>query len=237
MEQQQIEERTIDLREIFLVIRKRIIWLIAAALICGAGAGIYSFYIAEPVYSSTSKLYILTQSTSITSFADIQLGSSLALDYLELIKSRPVVETVIGDLDLELSYEDLLKQLTVKNPTSTRIIEITINDTDAYMAKNIANAFSKVAQRKISEIMKTDEPSVVENAVLAEKPISPQKGRTILIGLLIGLILAAVVVIARYLTDDTFKNPGDVERYLGLNTIAVIPIDETVEKKKFRRRK
>ena len=114
------DEIEIDLREIFLVLKKRFLVILLTAVIFAAAAGAYSFYVAEPVYEATSKLYITSQSTSITSLADIQVGSSLALDYLELMKSRPVVEEVIDDLGLKMKYEDLLKMMSVTNPADTR---------------------------------------------------------------------------------------------------------------------
>lgn len=231
-EQHYSDEMEIDLKEIFLVLRAKLVVIVVTALIGAIAAGIFSFFIVEPMYSSTSKVYILTQSTSITSLADIQLGSSLTSDYMELIKSRPVVEKVIKNLDLDMSYDQLLDELTVETPADTRILKITIKDHDPRMAMVIADEFASVSRKQISEIMKTDEPSIVEKAHLAAQPISPNKKMNILIGFLLGAFLSMMVVIVLHLMDDTIKTQDDVEKYLKLNTLAVIPLKDGEEKQR-----
>jgi capsular polysaccharide biosynthesis protein len=191
--------------------------------------------VLHPKYESTSKIYILTQSTSITSIADIQLGTSLTTDYLELIKSRPVVELVIKNLKLDATYDDMLEELVVTNPPDTRILNITVTDTNPYMAKIIANDFATVARKQISEIMKTEEPTVVEEAVVAEKPSSPNKLMNTLIGFFLGALLCIFVVILRDILDDTIKSPEDVEAYLELNTLASVPLKAGATKQKRKR--
>ena len=52
-------EVEIDLLEILQVLKKRILIIILTALIFAAGSGIYSFFIADPVYQATSRLYRL----------------------------------------------------------------------------------------------------------------------------------------------------------------------------------
>lgn len=229
-EQHYSDEMEIDLKEIFLILRSKILVIIAAALIGAIIAGIFSFFVVEPMYASTSKVYILTQSTSITSLADIQLGSSLTSDYMELIKSRPVVEKVIKNLDLDVEYEQLLGELTVETPADTRILKITIKDHDPRMAMVIADEFASVSRKQISEIMKTDEPSIVETAHLAEHPVSPNKKMNVLIGFLLGAFLSMLAIVVLYLMDDTVKTQDDVEKYLKLNTLAIIPLKEGEEK-------
>lgn len=231
------DEMEIDLLEIFYILKKRVLVILLTAVIFAAASGIYSFFIADPVYESTSRLYILTQSTSITSLADIQMGSSLAQDYLELIKSRPVVEDVIDNLNLDLEYEQMVGKVTVTNPADTRILNISVQDTDAATATRAANEFSKVAKKQISNIMKTDEPSVVEVATTPDAPIKPEKAKNVLIGFLLGAILSAIVIIAMYLLNDSIKSQDDIERYLGINMLAAVPMDGKKKEKHHKSKK
>lgn len=231
------EEIEIDLREIFHVLKKKILIIILSAVLFAAGSAVYSFFLADPVYESTSRLYILTQSTSITSLADIQMGSSLALDYLELIQSRPVVEDVIENLNLDEDYEELLAKITVENPADTRILNISVQDTGARRATQIANELSEVAKKRISDIMQTDEPSVVEVAHRPDAPVKPEKAKNIMIAFLLGAILSAGVIVVMYVFNDKIRTTEDIERYLGLNTLAVVPYEGKSKKKKKTKRK
>lgn len=233
----------IDLLELAKELRKKIVLIIVCAILGGAVMGVYSFFIATPIYQSTSKLYILSKTTSITSLADIQVGSSLASDYVELIKSRPVVLTVIKDMDLDMSYDAMVNNLIVENVSDTRLVKITVSDTDPERAKLIANKFAKVAKVQISNIMRTDEPTIAEAAVVKRTPVSPDKRKNILMGILIGIVLSCGYVTIRFLMDDTIKDPDDITKYLELDNLAIIPFEDgkkpgsTKKHKKHRNRK
>ena len=233
----------IDLLELAKELRKKIVLIIVCAILGGAVMGVYSFFIATPIYQSTSKLYILSKTTSITSLADIQVGSSLASDYVELIKSRPVVLTVIKDMDLDMSYDAMVNNLIVENVSDTRLVKITVSDTDPERAKLIANNFAKVAKVQISNIMRTDEPTIAEAAVVKRTPVSPNKRKNILMGILIGIVLSCGYVTIRFLMDDTIKDPDDIAKYLELDNLAIVPFedgkkpDSTKKHKKHRNRK
>ena len=233
----------IDLLELAKELRKKIVLIIVCAILGGAVMGVYSFFIATPIYQSTSKLYILSKTTSITSLADIQVGSSLASDYVELIKSRPVVLTVIKDMDLDTSYDAMVNNLIVENVSDTRLVKITVSDTDPERAKLIANNFAKVAKVQISNIMRTDEPTIAEAAVVKRTPVSPNKRKNILMGILIGIVLSCGYVTIRFLMDDTIKDPDDITKYLELDNLAIVPFEDgkkpgsTKKHKKHRNRK
>lgn len=224
---QHAEEYEIDLLEIFYALKKKIVVIILAGLIGGGLAAAYCFLLAKPVYESTAKLYILSQSTSITSLADIQMSSSLAKDYEEMIYSRPVVMQVKNNLHLDYKYEDLKDMLEVENPTDTRCLNISCKSNDKEEARDMANEFAKVSKRQIAQIMDTDEPTLFEKAVVNKDPVKPQKIKLIIIGAILGLLIACVIVVIRYMLNDSIKTEDDIERYLGLNNLASIPNEKT----------
>lgn len=220
-------EIEIDLIELIYVLRKNIVVIIIAALIGTGLFGAYSFLIAKPVYESTAKLYILSQSTSLTSFADIQISNSLAKDYEEMIFSRPVVMQVAKNLNLDYEYEELKEMVSIENPIDTRCLNITCQSTDVQEAADIANEFATVAKRQISDIMDTDEPSLYEGAIAETEPIKPEKLKNMIIGFLLGFIIACAIIIIRYLLNDSIKSEEDIEKFLGLNTLAAIPNEKS----------
>ena len=221
------EEIEIDLLELLYVLRKNIVAIILASLIGTAVFGAYSFLIAKPVYESTSKLYIMSQSTSITSLADIQVSSSLAKDYEEMIFSRPVVMQVAQNLNLDYKYEELRDMVSIENPADTRCLNITCQSNDMQEASDLANEFATVAKRQISDIMDTDEPALYENAIVNEDPVKPEKLKNMIIGFLLGFIIACGVIIVRYMLNDSLKSEEDIEKFLGLNTLASIPNEKS----------
>lgn len=228
----------IDLKEIVLLLARHIISIAAVTAAGGLAAGLISIYCLTPMYTSTSQIYILTNQGTVVSLSDLQMGSSLANDYEELIRSRPVVEEVAERLKLDMKYEELLSYLSVANKDNTRIIRITVTYQDPVMAKELADTFAEVSQKRISEIMDLDEPNIVENAVAAEHQSSPNNRRNAIIGAILGMAAAAGIIILRYYLDDTIKTADDVEKYLGLNTLAAVPAEggtDNSEKKQKRR--
>lgn len=219
----QNEEIEIDLRELFFVLWRKVFLIIAATIIGALVFGIVSYYFITPQYKSTSKIYIVnTTGESILSLTDLQIGSSLTEDYTILIESRPVVEKVISNLKLDMDYEEMLGILSVSYESGTRVINIAITHPDATIAKEIANEFAVITQKQIPDIMKTPEPSIVEEAVIGGK-VGPNNIKNAIIGAMLGLVLSAGIILVLHFMDDTIKSADDIERYLGLNTLAAIP--------------
>ncbi len=228
----QNDEIEIDLLEILYVIKSKILIVLASMLVAGLLTGLYSVCLAEPVYESTARMYILTKTTSLTSLADIQMGTSLTQDYKELITSRTVVEQVIHDLDLSLTYGQMVERINVENPSNTRIIKITVQDNVAEDAKTMVDQLMEVSREKISSIMATEAPSVIEYGNLPISPVSPNVLKNIIIGLALGAFVAMAVIVILFMMDDTVKTADDVEKYLGLNTLTSIPLREGEQKHK-----
>ena len=132
-------EIQIDLLELLEALRRRI-WLIILALVLGAGAGVlYTKVLMTPVYTSTAMVYVLSKETTLTSLADLQIGSQLTNDYRVVVTSRPVLEEVIDNLQLETDYVGLRGQLSLENPADTRILSISATDSDPQRAKAIVS--------------------------------------------------------------------------------------------------
>lgn len=228
------ENDEIDLLEVFFFLKKRWTIILAAGMIMAVLAGLFTRFLMVPVYSSTSKLYILSTSTSLTSLTDIQIGTSLTKDFVQLVQSKPVADKVIANLNLDTNYQELLKHMTFTNPSDTRILVITCQDNNPILAKQIADEFAEVSRIHISEIMKTEAPTIAEYGTVAEFPVSPSMKKNVAVGGLAGIVIACGIFIVLFLMDDTVKTAEDIEKYLGLNTLTAIPlkVDEQKSGKK-----
>ena len=217
------EEIEIDLRAILLEWRKRW-WMIAAALVAGAlAAGLFSRVILSPVYESTSMMYVLSKETTLSSLADLQMGTQLTQDYKVLVTSRPVLEDVIEGLELNTTYKDLKKKITIDNPADTRILSISVIDPDPQMAKAIADKIAATASDYVGDIMEMVPPKLIEDGEVPLLKTSPSNTKNALIGGLVGALLVCGVVTARVVLNDTVRTEEDVTRYLGLTVLASVP--------------
>ncbi len=226
------EDDEIDFAELFFVLKKNIIAIALCAIIGAAAAFAYTINFMTPIYTSSSMIYIFSKTTSITTAADLQIGSQLTVDFEILGTSRPVLEKVIMNLGLDATYEDLLHIVEIENPKDSRIIRITVENADAQLASDIANEIADVLADRVAQVIDTDKPSSVEDAVPAELPSSPSKKKNTALGFMAGLFLAAGFVLVRYYSDNTIKDEDDVKKYLGLGTFASFPLEASIAKDK-----
>ena len=219
------QEDTIDLLELGSELLARW-WILLAAFVLGAVIMfVYTFAFVTPMYKSTSKIYVYSKSTSITSLTDLQIGTQLTSDFQIIAKTSEVVEEVIARNNLDMTYNQLLSRIAINNPDSSRILEIVITDSDPERAAAISNTLAEVLRTRIGEVTNTDEPSIVEKAVANYSKVSPSYSKNCLLGGLVLLIIAAAIIIVRHLLDDTIKTEEDIKKYLGLNTLAMIPVN------------
>ena len=129
-----------------------------------------------------------------------------------------------------MTYEGMVHIISISNPTNTRILEITANYPDPYLAKKIVDEFAVVSSEQIAKIMDSSAPTIVEEGYMQPYPSSPNIKKNTLIGGVLGIFIAAGLVIVLYLLDDTIKDSEDVEKYLGLTTLGIIPIESGGEK-------
>lgn len=225
------DELEIDLMEIFMVIVHWIWMIVGVAVIGGLLMFVYSKFLITPTYKSTSRIIVLNQSSDTLNYSDIQMSTQLTNDYPELITSRYVVEKVIDAFQLNTSYGEFVKNVKVSTSTNSRIIDITVTDPNPLLAKELVDELREVAAIRIKEIMAVDAVNVVDEGNVPMSPSDPNVMKYTLIGLLVGGFLTVVVVILLYLLDDTIKSSEDIEKYLKLSTLGLIPIIETEDER------
>lgn len=224
----------IDLQDLFgLLLHKA--WIIILATFAMAVIGFaVSFFLITPQYESTTSIYISTSKGNENSmtYSDAQLASQLTKDYEELILGRTVLEKVIDEYKLDESYESLKNRVNVANTSNTRIITITVKDPNPANAQIIANSIRDAAAIHIKDVTDVEAVNVADEANLPEKPCEPSVPKWTLIAAMIGMVLSAAVIVVQYLLDDTIKSSEDIEKYLELSTLGLIPNFDTVEKKR-----
>lgn len=238
MEHQENFETEIDLKELFFVLLDKAVVIILAGLCLALGAFLFTKVFMTPVYQSTAQLYVINkQQEGVTTNNDLSAAKMLTQDFVHLVKSRPVLEQVIEELDLDMTSEGLAAEVTVNVPTDTRILEINVTDADPYTAKEIVDSITDIAAKQIVQIMEMDKVNVVEEGNLPINPVSPSTSKNTLLGGIAGVFIAAILVIVAHLMNDTIRTEEDVERYLGLSVLAAIPIDKDQETKKKKKRR
>ena len=217
------DEMEIDLLELFYVLKSKILAILGVGLLFGCIACAYAGFLVKPMYTSSSMMLVLTKETTLSSLADLQVGSQLTKDYSILITSRPVLTDVIDQLDLDMDYKQLKNMITVTNQDDTRILQLSVEYSDAKQAKEIVDKLSEVASEYIGDKMEVTPPKIIEKGEASYERTDLSVKKTIAIGALLGMILCAAIVIVRALMDDSICAEEDIEKYLGISTLSVIP--------------
>lgn len=231
--QQNNDEMEIDLLELFHVLWSKALVILLSAAAVGLAAMLVTQVFLTSQYQSTTKMYILTQQNNDTvTSSDLQASEQLTQDCAEMIQSRQVAESVISQLGLDLTAGGLLEKVTVTTSADTRIVTIDVQDEDPYLARDIANALRRIAADTIQDVMNIEAANVFEEANIPEEPVSPSEIKNTLIGVFLGFVIALAAVIISYLTNDTIRTSEEVERYLHLSTLGIIPLAEGEVKNK-----
>ena len=238
----QKDEIEIDLLDLFLIIKEKILVILTTGLLISCLGCVFTAFLMPPVYTSKSSILVLTKETTLASLADLQMGSQLTNDYEVLITSRPVLETVIENLGLDMEYKKLKEDITIQNPTDTRILEISVESSNPEASRSIVNELTVVAANFIGDKMEVVPPKVIEEGELPIERTRPIMWKNALIGLLVGLILSAAVIVVMAVMDDTIKSEDDIDKYLGIPTLATVPdrkdyINSDKQKKKKKEKK
>lgn len=218
-------EETIDLREYFFILKKKM-WLIClSAIVCGGISGLVSFYILEPVYEANTSLIVNKEikKTQITTTDDLNYVQKLAITYGEIIKSRTVITSTIEKLKLDMTYEELEKIISVSNVSDTQIIKISIEHKNPVLATKICNTIPEIFTKEVQRISKASGVEVIDKAIVPEEPIKPNKIMNIAIAMLLGVMVSVFVICLTEALNTSIKEPKDIEEKLGIPVFGVVP--------------
>lgn len=224
------DEVEIDLKEIMFLLLDRLIVILLVGVLAAGLAFLGTKFLITPKYQSTTSIYIMNQNDeSKVNASDYTTSNFMTKDYEELITCPPVMEQVIADLDLDFSVGELESMITIENKQDTRILYITVTDIDPARARQIADAVRATSAVKIKDIMKIEDVNTVSSANLSSSPVSPNVFKNMIIGAALGIIIAIAVIVIMHITDDTIKSPDEIEKYLGISTLATIPVMSEAE--------
>ena len=71
--------------------------------------------------------------------------------------------------------------------------------------------------------MEATPPKIIEKGEVPTSRSNTGVAKMAVMGVLAGMILCAGVIVIRTIMDDTIKSEEDIEKYLGLSTLSVIP--------------
>lgn len=231
----------INLKELFEYFVSKLPIIVIAALLTTLVGIAYGLWIQKPMYNSYTTIVLTrtdndsttTDGTGITQ-SDILLNQNLVSTYREIIKSKRILNQVINNLDLNISTDELEKNISVTSEKDTEVIKISVNSSNPTDAKDIANEIERVFSNEIISIYNIKNITIIDYAEEDATPYNINVPKQIILAFLIGFILACAVIFVTFYFDTTIKSSEEIENKLGLPVLGVVPI-KSISKNKRRR--
>jgi len=229
MENNEKEGIEIDLKRLLFVLWHRI-WIIGlVGALCAVIAFCYAWFFITPTYSASAQMYVNNNYVDSPGFSSSQLmaAQDLAETYMVILESRTVLDVVAQKTNLGYTYPQLKSMVRAASVNETEVFEVTVVGADYRHVTLIANAIAEVLPDKIAAVVEGSSVRVVDYAVENPNPVGPSYRRYFLLGAIVGMLLAAAVVIVSDILDTTINS----EDYLGqvynkYPLLAVIPDSE-----------
>lgn len=221
----------LDLRDYFRIVKKRAWLIISIMVVVCILAGIYSLYIKTPIYEASTKIIVNqtpTQATSVQlDLNQINTNIQLINTYKEIIKTPAILDIVVKNYpQFNITTEELLKKINVSSVNNTQVMTLVVQDNSYQRAAEIVNAISIVFKQEIPSLFNVQNVSILNeakvNPPVEPGPVSPNVLLNMAIAFIVSLLIGLGISFLLEYLDDTLKTEEDIEKYLGLPTIAMI---------------
>lgn len=220
-------EETIDLQEIFQIIKKRLILISLLAITATAISGAFTSYFMTPMYRASTQLVVsrLNNEINITS-AEVSGSVQLINTFNVILVSPIILDPVIEVLDLEMSADGLRSRMAVRNERNAQVMTLAVYHEDPVVASHIANQTAEFFEREIPGIMNVDESLVriLAQAQPPRNPVSPRPMKNMGLAFVIGATSGLFIAFVLEFLDKTVKTEQEVQKLIQTPVLGMIPI-------------
>ena len=215
-----------DMKKILNIISSKKIFIALIILLSLVMSYFYSYYYKKPQYNSSVTVLLTgdeAQGEKQVTQTDLNLNSGLISTYGSIAKSANVLSKVIENLGLDISVQNLQKNLTVAEIKNTQFLKITVENSNPETAMKIANEISTVFVEQIKTIYNIQNINIIDTAEISNTPCNINHIKDMAIALMAGIFASEVLILILYILDDTIKSEKDIPVNLKLETIGTIP--------------
>lgn len=207
----------IDLKELFDYILKELGVIILFSITTLAVGTFYNLYLKTPLYKSSTSIVLASENSSSTiTQTDININKNLVNTYTEIIKSKVVLKETISHLNLDYSFQELAKHVSVSVIPETEIINIDVLDKNANTSQKIANQIAIIFTEKVKDIYDMKNVNILDKAEVPTRASNINIVKETILYLAAGLMLGLIYAFLRFYFDRNIKNITEVETKMEL---------------------
>lgn len=219
-------EIEIDLMGLLLRLKKKIWIILLVTAIFALGGFVGAKLFNTPMYKAVTQVYVFQANADGVDSNNLTVATQVRRDCAVIIQGESVAREVIEQLGLKTTPKTLMSRIQVTSDENTRILNIQYTGADAQQAALIINTVREVAAKQIFELMDMNVLRTVYEASVPEMPSNTNVKRTVVVAAALGLFVSVAALVVVFLLDDTIRTEDDVQNYLGLSTLAVIPVSD-----------
>ena len=221
------EYDTIDLRQLFEIVRRNLLLIVAVTVLFAAGGYLGTTFLITPQYEASAMLIVNSREGqqlqgSVTNDS-LNSAKQLVETYSVILKSDTVLDQTIEDLDLPLTYDQLAAKVSITAVNDTQVMKITVQDADVNLAKDIVSNIVEQAPDAIINTVKAGSVEVVSDASANPNPVSPSKSRNTALAGILGCVLVIGILFMKSLFNNRIMTESDISQKLALPILGVIP--------------
>lgn len=216
---------TIDLLEVLEVVRQHILIIILVTVIAAAAGFGFSRFVMVPQYEASALMIVNTRQDATATVTNDQITSATKLvsTYSIIIKSDTVLQQVINNLGLTLTYDELKERVTVSAVDDTQVMQVTVRSDNPEWARQVCEQITAISPDVILESVEAGSVKLISQAAVTPEPVSPNVMKNTAAAAVLGLVASIGIVVLRELLDNKIKSEDDVRKYLDLPVVGVIP--------------
>lgn len=222
-----MEERVIEISDIFKILKKRIVLIGSFTVIATALASFLSFYVMTPQYVSSTKLFIGKEAAENQKYSvsDIQVYQKFLNTYSEILQTSDLIEKAMENNNIQLSVGAVSSGLTVSPKTDTQIIGVSFKCSDPELSKDVLDALTSEFIEESAKLIPDGNVQIIQKPNLPTYPVNTNKAKNIAIGFLAGLMLGVLVAFFVEYMNNTILTAKELEEILDIPVIGKIPVE------------
>lgn len=216
-----------DVTHLISILKKNILPIILWGIGGLVVAVLYVFIIATPQYKSSIDLLVNQKTDNTQAQYTAQQTDLQAVNTYKDVLRKPVILTPVSkQLKRTSNYKGgtkkLQKTVSIDNELNSRVISVSVKDSNAYVAADAANMIGETFTKKIKKIMKVDNVTVVSTAKPDTHPVSPNKKLFVLIGLVAGIFIGALIAVLKDVFDTAVHDADYLTNELGITNLGMV---------------
>lgn len=227
---------TIDLTYIFSLIKKRILWIILAVLLCSGIMYAYVRFFVPPTYTASISFCVDTRNAgsnltdgnhAMLTYQQQQAIQQLMQTDAEILKHKAVTELVADKMNGKYSADKISSMISVSVPESSFIMDVFVTAHNPEDAQLICNYLDECGTAKVQEITNSDIRSLKASDLPDTASTAIKK--YVAIGAMIGLVISCAIIIIIGMFDRTIKSEEEFKKRIDIPVLGKIPSIKSVD--------